>query len=81
MKDPVNEVRELVVKKIQLALKKSTLPYYFMGMLSLVGMDHNKDRKLRVKKTYTSAIQVIRMHNAKQAQSANKRKYVSILTL
>ena len=68
LKDPVTNIRDITIKKVQKGLQSNRLPIYYMAMFALVGLDQNRERKARVKKICAAFIQRIRLNDAKHQQ-------------
>jgi sister chromatid cohesion protein PDS5 len=64
--DPVTDVRDVIIKKLNRGLKSMKLPIYYMSIFALCGLDTNKERKVRVKGLYSTLIKKIRMDDAKE---------------
>jgi hypothetical protein len=64
--DPVTNVRDVIVKKLNRGLRSTKLPIYYMSIFALSGLDTSKERKTRIKRLYSSLIKTIRMNDAKE---------------
>ena len=63
--DPVNNVRDILIKKIHRGLQSTKLPIYYMSFFALSGFDSNRERRARIKKIYSALIARIRLTDAK----------------
>lgn len=63
--DPVTNVRDIVIKKLSRGLKSSKLPIYYMSIFVLSGLDSNRERRVKIKKIYSTLITRIRQTDAK----------------
>lgn len=79
VKDPVTNIRDIVIKKLAKGLKSNRLPLNYMAFFALVGLDSSRDRKSRVKKLYSQLIRTYRMMDAKDAakQEHKSKKTIS----
>jgi hypothetical protein len=68
MCDPVGNVRDIIIKKLQKALKANRLPVSYMAYFALIGFEQNRERRMRVKKIYTSLVKSLRENDAKLQQ-------------
>ena len=78
--DPVADVRDILIKKLNRGLKSLKLPIYYMSVFALCGLDTSRDRKSRVKKLYAALIKSLRLSDAKE-QLRQKESKDGILKL
>ena len=70
--DPVTDVRDILIKKLNRGLKNLKLPIYYMSIFALSGLDTNRERKTRVKRLYSALIKQIRLNDAKEQMKAKE---------
>jgi hypothetical protein len=68
MCDPVGNVRDIIIKKLQKALKSNRLPVSYMAYFALLGFDQSRERRMRVKRIYISLVKSLRESDAKLQQ-------------
>ena len=56
-----------MIKKLHKGLKSNRLSFYYVAIFALAGLDVNRERRMRVKKIYTSLIKAMRLNEAKDA--------------
>ena len=62
--DACAPVRDICIRKLQRGLSTGRLSVRYMGVLTLCGLDTNRERKTRVKKLYTALVKKMRMSPA-----------------
>ena len=72
--DPVTNVREIIIKKLQKALKSNKLSINYMSMFALCGFDGSRERKSKVKKIYSQLVKQIRLQDQKKQQQHHQSK-------
>lgn len=72
--DPVTNVRDILIKKIQKGLQSYKLPIYYMSIFALSGLDTNRERKTRIKKIYSTLIAKIRLNDIKNQKKQLESK-------
>lgn len=63
--DPVTNIRDILIKKVSKGLQSTRLPIYYMSMFALSGLDTNRERRVKIKKIYSTLITRIRLNDAK----------------
>jgi sister-chromatid-cohesion protein PDS5 len=80
--DPVTDVRDIIVIKLNRGLKRLKLPIYYMSLFALCGLDVSRERKARVKKIYSQLIKSIRLNNSSSSvKDSNKTRIVPEMCL
>lgn len=72
--DPVTNIRDIMIKKLQKALKANKLSIKYMSIFALCGFDASRERKSRVKKIYSELIKSVRLSDQLQQQRLNQQK-------
>jgi hypothetical protein len=66
--DPITNIREIIIKKLQKGLKSNKLSINYMAMFALCGFDGSRERKSKVRKIYSQLIKQIRLQDQKKQQ-------------
>jgi hypothetical protein len=67
-------VRDIIIKKLHKGLKSGRLSFCYASIFALCGLDPNRERRVRVRKIFTSLAKTLRANEAKNLVVTDQAK-------